>query len=64
LAVGFAAAWGVTRLIGGLLFGLSPLDPVTYGGIGVALMVVTLLASYMPARRARGVDPMVALREQ
>ena len=64
LGVGFGAAWGVTRLIGGLLFGLNPLDPVTYGGIGVALMVVTLLASYMPARRARGVDPMVALREQ
>lgn len=64
LGVGFVAAWGVTQLISGLLFGLNPLDPVTYGGIAATLMVVTLLASWVPARRAMGVDPMVALREE
>lgn len=61
-ALGFAAAWGVTRLIPGLLFGLSPLDPISFGTITVTPMAVTLIASYVPARRALRTDPMVALR--
>jgi ABC-type antimicrobial peptide transport system permease subunit len=62
IGVGLGLAVGVTRLMGSLLFGVSPLDPLTFGSVAVGLLAVSLLASYVPARRASRVDPMVALR--
>ena len=62
VALGLGAAAGLTRLMSALLFGVSPLDPVTYGAVAVGLAGVALLASYVPARRAMSVDPAEALR--
>jgi len=59
---GAAGALMLTRVIRAFLFEVSPLDPVTYGAVGILLSVTTVLACYMPARRATRVDPMVALR--
>ena len=61
-AVGLAAALIVSRLMAGLLFGVRPGDPLTFAAITVLLLFVALLASWIPARRAIRVDPMVALR--
>jgi predicted permease len=62
LLVGLAGAWAVTRLVSGLLFGVTPTDPITFTGVALLLVVVAVLASWLPARRATKVDPMVALR--
>ncbi len=62
VVVGLGAAVGLTHLMSALLFGVSPVDPLTYGAVAAALMGVVLLASYIPARRAAGVDPTEALR--
>ena len=62
LAVGLAAAFGVTRFLSALLYGISPNDPVTLLSVSLGLALVALLACYLPARRAMRVDPMVALR--
>jgi predicted lysophospholipase L1 biosynthesis ABC-type transport system permease subunit len=62
VVVGIAAAVGLTRLMSALLFGVSPLDPVTYVAVAVTLGAIAFLASYVPARRASSVDPVVALR--
>lgn len=64
LAVGLAGAFGLTRLMRGLLFGVSPMDPATLGLVLLALFGVALLASYLPARRAASVDPLVALHSE
>jgi predicted permease len=64
LAIGMGAALLLTRLARGLLVGVSPTDPLTLGGVAASLLVVGLLASYVPARRATRVDPLVALREE
>lgn len=61
-AIGLAGAFAVTRLLSSMLYGVSPRDAVTFTGIPLLLLVVALLASYIPARRAMQVDPMVALR--
>lgn len=64
VALGFAAAVGLTRLLSSLLYGVSAIDPVSLGGVALLFAVVALLASYIPARRAMGVDPVIALREE
>jgi putative ABC transport system permease protein len=61
-AVGLFLAFGLTRLVAGLLFGVKPTDVPTYVAVVVILMAAALLASYIPARRATRVDPVVALR--
>jgi hypothetical protein len=61
-AVGLIGAFVLTRTIRSLLFGVSPNDPLTIGGVALLLVLIAALASYIPARRATRVDPTVALR--
>jgi putative ABC transport system permease protein len=62
VTIGLTAAFSLSRLISGLLFGISANDPMTFAAVAMLLMVVAFLACYLPARRATRVDPMTALR--
>jgi len=62
VACGVAGAFGLTRLMEGLLFRVTATDPLTFIGVAALIVIVTLLACYIPARRAAKVDPLVALR--
>jgi predicted permease len=62
IALGVAGAIAVTRLLASELYGVSATDPVTYLGVAVVMILITLLACYIPTRRAMRVDPMTALR--
>ena len=62
LCVGVVIAFVLTRLMGTLLFEVTPSDPVTFSAVIVLLAIVALIACFLPARRAARVDPMVALR--
>jgi len=62
VVVGVLSSLALGRILSGFLYGVSPTDPMTILGVAVLLIFVALLASYLPARRATRVDPMVALR--
>jgi ABC-type antimicrobial peptide transport system permease subunit len=62
--LGLAGALAATRVLAGLLFGVSPLDPATLAAAAIVMLVVAALATWLPARRASGVDPAEALRAE
>jgi ABC-type antimicrobial peptide transport system permease subunit len=62
VAIGLGTAAALTQMMKSLLFSISPLDPVTYITVPLVLAMAAALASYLPARRAAGVDPVEALR--
>jgi ABC-type antimicrobial peptide transport system permease subunit len=64
IAVGLGLAFAMARGVSFFLFGVSPFEPVTYGGMAAALLLSGLLATFFPARRATRVDPVKALRAE
>jgi putative ABC transport system permease protein len=64
LVIGLAAAFALTRLLSGLLFGVEAIDVGTFTMISLLLVIVSLLACYLPARRAMRIDPLQALRSE
>jgi predicted lysophospholipase L1 biosynthesis ABC-type transport system permease subunit len=64
IGIGLAAAYGLTRLMASLLFDVKPNDPVIFASVAVLLGLIACLASYIPARRALRIDPVIALRYQ
>ena len=64
VVVGVIGAFGVTRVIQSLLYNVTATDPLIFGGVSLFLALVAVVASYVPARRATAVDPIVALRNE
>jgi ABC-type antimicrobial peptide transport system permease subunit len=64
LAIGIPIAAAASRLLGSLLYGVSPTDPLVFVAVSVTLMAVATAACYMPARRAMRLDPLQALRNE
>jgi ABC-type antimicrobial peptide transport system permease subunit len=64
MAIGLAAAVLLSRFVATLLYGVSALDPLTFGGISLLLGMVALAAIYLPARRATRIDPMIAFKAE
>jgi ABC-type antimicrobial peptide transport system permease subunit len=64
IGFGLAGAFGVTRVIRTLLYNVTPTDPISFGGVALFLTAIAFVASYVPARRATAVDPIVALRNE
>jgi ABC-type antimicrobial peptide transport system permease subunit len=64
IVCGLGASIGLTKLMASLLFGISPLDPMTYACVPIILVTAAVLASYLPARRAAAVDPAETLRAE
>jgi ABC-type antimicrobial peptide transport system permease subunit len=61
-AIGIAVSAAISRLLSAMLFGLNPMDAISFAGVSLVLIAVALFAGWLPARRATRVDPMVALR--
>ena len=64
VVIGVIAALALTQLMKTMLFGVTATDPVTMAAVSITLIAVTLLACYIPARRAMSVDPVIALRSE
>jgi predicted permease len=64
LLIGLVGALGLSQLVSGLLFGVAPTDPWCFAGSAIVLIAVALVASFLPARRATGIDPILALRTE
>ncbi len=64
VVIGLGAAVALTRVMSSLLFEVSPIEPITYAGLAVFLLLVAAIATYLPARRATRVDPVTALRQE
>ena len=64
ILLGLVVALPLTRVMDSLLIGITPTDPVTYGGVSLIFVSVSALACYVPALRATHVDPVTALREE
>jgi ABC-type antimicrobial peptide transport system permease subunit len=64
VGLGLVGAAAASRLLETLLFGVSSRDPITFAGVALLLTVVSIIATWLPARRAAAVDPLVALRSE
>jgi ABC-type antimicrobial peptide transport system permease subunit len=64
VGVGLLMAWALAHGVANLLQGVSPNDPLVFSGITATIVLIALLASWLPARRAARIDPMVALRDE
>jgi len=62
VGLGLLGALGLTRILKGLLFEVAPTDPLTFAAVALVLVLAAVVACLLPARRAAGVDPLIALR--